>query len=396
MSRRALAFAAVALGLFGCGSCPDGQDPDKTTCTCHDGSKLGPDECEVCKDSDPISLGNLSSHSVSKDFQSACGQEIRFKVGEDVALSAVLHAQAVALDATLSAGDQQVGSLHANAGDQGSHTFFLEKGDYQMRLTGGSPGKFTLDLDAEPTDDKELEPDPGEDRDSAADVGVVPVSPAMVLAGYVGPTDSADYYKVEVDQQSVLTFSVQQVKGHVTMSLIPDAKVLDTANQIGGADVTNADGTVNNLSVPAGVYYFVVKGGTEPALYELYTSVEPYGTEAKRDPGQSWEDEYDLGTIGSKLVDFSNYVGKLDTSDHYRFEVDSNTTLVYSVGDVTGGLAFRLFKDETQIEATDPLAKHDMGTEGLSPNRLELAEGVYHVLVSSTDNSLYTLSFNTE
>jgi hypothetical protein len=393
MSRLVVSLCVATLALA-CGRCPDGTEPTEGTCTCSDGTLVSPEECDLCAGSERLSVGDLSSETVDKSIRPECGQEVAFRLDSNAVVQMSLEAREVGVSASVDAEDQTLGTLNVGAGAKTQQEFALERGAYAIRVSAGAPAEFTLKLNTEPTDEPEAMPDPGEDKDEAHDLGVVPEAEADIQGGYVGPTDEADYFRFRTAELSMLTFSVRNVLGSVWLGLHEDAPLLDASKPFQRLDVNTVDGKLLTIPVPAGDYYFIVSPQAA-SFYELHSSVEAYeGQAAKADPGGDWSEALDLGSVGGERLDVSEYVGGLDEADYYRLELETNGSLTYTLSDVRGNVRARLYEDAVQINLD--VAKDLLDSAGTGTKTIDLGQGTYYFVVTPWADSLYTLSLSLE
>ncbi len=365
-----------------------------------DGTQLDSSECDLCEGAEPVSLEQLDEEliGVRGSLHPQCKREVAFSVGQTAEVIANLESDDGRLSGVIESADgTQVGTLTASADADGQLRPVLERGDYVLVLSTQGQTRYDLTLRAEDFTEAEPAPEPGAEKSSAHDLGVVPSDEASVLGGYVGPTDDEDLVRLEVEQNSMLTLGVREVSARVVLHMLPDAAILERDAPLTMLDVRSPDDGLVSLAAERGTYFISLTPGAA-SYYELRASVEPYLAEPEQDPGEDWEDALDVGALGTSRVDFGGYVGKTDALDFYRFDIDQNATLTYTVDDVEGRVLAQLYEDAVQINRADPLRQLDVRAAdgGAQTGSLDLAAGTYFFVITPTGNALYTLSLSIE
>jgi hypothetical protein len=150
-------------------------------------------------------------------------------------------------------------------------TIQLEKGIYYLRAVpnSGSP-IFDLTVSAEEYAPLEHDPEPGEDPESAQDVGTLGTD-SMVFGGYVGGTDPEDFYRFELASNTTVAFSGDHVFGNVYIQIFAYAATINESMplyQINAADGGNTD----MQSMPSGSYLVrVIPINGNPLSSSLYS-----------------------------------------------------------------------------------------------------------------------------
>ncbi|MDD9932914.1 MAG: hypothetical protein OXT09_04885 [Myxococcales bacterium] len=399
-SLRASYVVPVLFAAAACGPCPDGMQPVEGTCGCMDGTELDSSECDLCEGAEPVSLEQLDEEliGVRGSLHPQCKREVTFRVGQTAEVIANLESDDGRLSGVIESADgTQVGTVSASADADGQLRPVLERGDYVLVLSTQGQTRYDLTLRAEDFTEAEPAPEPGGEKSSAHDLGVVPSDEASVLGGYVGPTDDEDLVRLEVEQNSMLTLGVREVSARVVLHMLPDAAILERDAPLTMLDVRSPDDGLVSLAAERGTYFISLTPGAA-SYYELRASVEPYLAEPEQDPGEDWEDALDIGALGTSRVDFGGYVGRTDALDFYRFDIEQNATLTYTVDDVEGRVLAQLYEDAVQINRADPLRQLDVRAAdgGAQTGSLDLAAGTYFFVITPTGNALYTLSLSIE
>jgi hypothetical protein len=381
-------------------ACPDGFPTNPDTCTCRDGTKLSHDECDLCAGLDAIDLGTARDQDFEDYVRSLCERPITFALDENAVLRLRLTAgaQAVALKLAHDTSTKTAGQVSAPAGAEQDLVLSLPAGTYRALVTtqAAEQVNFALSMRVEPRIPAEPSPDPGTRKEDAQEVG----DPAQlrVFGGYVGDLDGEDYYRVDVPENAVLTYGLSDVSGRVAAQLYQDASLIDENrpySSIQGA--TDAD-AIQAINLENGTYYLrviPVSGGHN--FYTLRVSAEAYETvEHSPEPANDWQDALDLGLIPAKPpLDIGGYVGGTDTEDFYEFELEENSALTYTFGNVLGRVVGQLYAAETQLNLDMHLDRADVAQVDYT-HTVELPAGAYFMRVTpySGTNSLYTLTLS--
>ena len=151
----------------------------------------------------------------------------------------------------------------------------LEAGAYYVRVAPQSQQNsiYDLNLVAKAYAYAEPDPEPGDERSEAADLGTL--TKLVEYGGYVGGTDKVDFYRFELKSNASFRMSIDNVLGDVVVGLYADAAVLDTAKYIKQVSAGEAGATFD-ATQPAGVYLIrVVPYGNSNDLYKL--AISPNG-----------------------------------------------------------------------------------------------------------------------
>jgi len=150
-----------------------------------------------------------------------------------------------------------------------THSLNLEKGPYLVRLTGvGESSLYTLSADAELYEPYEPGEDPGDD-DEPYDLGTLDKL-VDELGGYVGVTDSEDFYAFELEDDNTVTFAVENVLGRVIFQLYEQSSIFAQDDYVSYLDVAT-DAVSEPIALSAGKYLVRItpQNAGVGSLYEL-------------------------------------------------------------------------------------------------------------------------------
>jgi hypothetical protein len=405
--QRSISAILPFLLLAGCelGPCPDNSSPAEGTCTCADGTPIEASECDACEGSEPVDFGVVGGAEQRGSIIAACERRFTFSVSSLVTLQLLVSEanQSIALALQTSSG-VVLGSANASAGADAPLTRNLGPGTYQvvLRSSSGQASPFQLELQAGEYG-SEGDPEPGENQDEAAPLGEL--GTLVTQPGYVGATDTADFYAFSVTEIGTLTYALANTHGAVRGDLYEHTTIFDPNKPIATLDVPPSSmGDTVEFALERGDYLIRVTTTGGDTLYDLQLSGARYDDaldEEAPEPSEDWMEATDIGTVGEHRLDRVGYVGKTDPADYYRFELASNARLIYSLSNVVGSVKADFYTGDEQIDPDRPIGSLTSDTDG-EKGELVLTGGrgeFYLVRITPTDaryGSLYTLSMNVE
>jgi hypothetical protein len=144
----------------------------------------------------------------------------------------------------------------------------LEKRSYFLRVTAPLGDLYTLRVMATSYVVPEPTPEPGDASDPHVVPTLVDDGKAVEFGGYVGKTDEADFYQLELSKNGSLTFALDEVKGAV----IAKVYLRDSFPQMVERETTGAPVTVD---LGTGFYLLeVTPSSPVPSLYTLAIQVD--------------------------------------------------------------------------------------------------------------------------
>ena len=256
----------------------------------------------------------------------------------------------------------------------------LKAGIYYVYVNGGGTGtNYRLTGSANPVTIIDNGP-----FANATDLGVLG-STAPAINDSLSPSNSADYYKFTLSENSAL---------NVQLSGLSDAASLFLFNSEGNrvlAQSTNS-GNVNeviNVNLKVDTYYLQIDGGnTTGTTYQLQASANSLGPVPADGAGNRIEDAKDLGSLTATGITVSDFVGQFngldnDSIDYYKFKLDENSTLKLRLSDLSdNGFLFLVNSDGSR----SLISSNNAGTAD-EVIELNLRADTYHIGVQSVGSS---------
>ena len=256
----------------------------------------------------------------------------------------------------------------------------LKAGIYYVYVNGGGAGtNYRLTGSANPVTIVDNGP-----FANATDLGVLGGT-APAINDSLSPSNSADYYKFTLSENSAL---------NVQLSGLSDAASLFLFNSEGNrvlAQSTNSGNVdeVINVNLKVDTYYLQIDGGnTTGTTYQLQTSATSLGPVPVDGAGNSIEDAKDLGSLTATGITVSDFVGQFngldnDSIDYYKFKLDENSTLKLRLSDLSdNGFLFLVNSDGSR----SLISSNNAGTAD-EVIELNLRADTYHIGVQSVGNS---------
>ncbi|QZZ22803.1 pre-peptidase C-terminal domain-containing protein [Leptothermofonsia sichuanensis E412] len=248
---------------------------------------------------------------------------------------------------------------------------------------------YTLQVAAPPVDNA------GNSLASALDLGSLRGS--QNFNDFVGNIDPRDYYRFSLNTPGTLTAQLTGLNADASLFLIQDR---NNNGQVDGDDIIQFDTSPGAIAksltqvLETGTYFILVQQGTTNANtdYSLTLTVDQAGNtlEAARPIA--------VDTANRSFSDFISETGT-DTSDYYRFSLDSNQTLSLALTTFNQRAAVQLIQDRNGNGIVDPdeilLTQETTGTAPISFSQ-PLEAGTYWLRVlPTTGDANYTLTVST-
>ncbi|CAD5943602.1 pre-peptidase C-terminal domain-containing protein [Planktothrix agardhii] len=244
--------------------------------------------------------------------------------------------------------------------------------------------------------------EPGSNIATAFDLGVLP--DVLSYSQFVGKDDPNDFYRFTLQNNSDFSLSLGGVSNNnsAEVALIKDFNNNNQINSVDG-DVLNfgyAYSSSNeeiNRALEAGTYYVSVYNDSSAGTnYDLRFEVASKPATTPSNPGNTLDTALDLGSLSSS-ISFTDFVGKTDQEDIYRFTLNRNSNVEVIVGGVSQGIILYLIKDDNnngQINSVDgDILDSDSGNVSEITQALEA--GTYYVRVfSDGEGTNYDLRVN--
>lgn len=259
----------------------------------------------------------------------------------------------------------------------------LAAGDYNIwvrRFDGNT--NYSLGLSATPAD-------PGNTLGTAAELGVL--NGRQVVTDSVSSSDPYDYYRFHLNTNSELRLDLTGLSSDADLYLIRDANsngVIDAGEVLGRSILSGSQSELiqlNNLS--AGTYFIQVSRFSGNTSYALTLTADA--------AGETLSSARNIGVLNSSRS-YSDFVGSIDTSDFYRFQINSSSDLTLNLRGLAADADLFLIRDFNNnglIDNGEVLRNSRLS--GNTPESITLsglAAGNYFVLVSQfAGNTNYTL-----
>jgi hypothetical protein len=200
--------------------------------------------------------------------------------------------------------------------------------------------------------------EPGSNIATAFDLGVLP--DVLSYSQFVGKDDPNDFYRFTLQNNSDFSLGLGGVSGQTKFALIKDFNNNNQINSVDG-DVLNSDSASSgvaeiNRTLEAGTYYVSVYNESSAGTnYDLRFEVASKPATTPSNPGNTLDTALDLGSLSSS-ISFTDFVGKTDQEDIYRFTLNRNSNVEVIVGGVSQTIRLNLIKDDNnngQINSVD-------------------------------------------
>lgn len=244
--------------------------------------------------------------------------------------------------------------------------------------------------------------DPGDNLSTSADLGVILGRRIANLNQQLGNSDRDDIYQFTLATITDIGFSINSLDGEVNAQLIYDSnnnKLIDAGESIFSTNTGSLIEFTRTLGV--GTYYLTVSTPRTDSIIN-YT-ITPAATTIRAsnpvDPGDTLSTALDLGTLNNSTINSQDFVGVVDTSDIYRFYLNSISNFELQINGLTGqdSVDAQLIFDQNnngQIEIE--YISFDTSTSSISLFET-LGIGTYYVRVqpsSNSSNTNYNINFS--
>ncbi len=218
---------------------------------------------------------------------------------------------------------------------------------------------------------------------------------------FIGTNDPDDYYRFALGKTSNLNISLTGLNGKARLELIYDANgngKYDTGERL----YESSEGQ-NNVSITpilgAGTYFIRAYplSDKDNINYKLDISASPSLVTTPRDPGSNYSRVVDIGTVNETSRNFTDFVGTVDRSDFYRFNLTqiSNFSLSFTgLRDFTYAEVLYDVNGNGEFDSEEKL--YDTYGSRFNDGSIQatLGAGNYFIRVytfNSSDNSNYTI-----
>ena len=273
-------------------------------------------------------------------------------------------------------------------------------GEELVRLNGIQPSVITSAdfVGGSPTPLPQGEP--GSNIATALDLGAIPNQ--LNYSQFVGKDDPNDFYRFTLQNNSDFSLVLGAVSNETKVDLIKDFNNNNQVNS-GDGDIldysygrSSSNGEINR-ALEAGTYYIQVSNNSG-TNYDLRLEVASKPATTPSNPGNTLNTALDLGSLSSS-INFTDFVGKSDQVDIYRFTLNRNSDVELIVGAVNQETKLDLIKDYNnngQINSGDgDILDYSYGRSSSNGEITKALEaGTYYIQVSNNAATNYDLRVN--
>lgn len=267
------------------------------------------------------------------------------------------------------------------------------RGEVRYKLTA-SATVATINNPGGTPDDNE----PGEILSTARDVGIL--AGTYTNQEFVGTTDAVDFYKFTLNDVANLQARVNGTTSGTQIELIRDGngnglvdvdEVLASSNSSGSALLSSI-----TEDLPPGTYFVKVAPSSSSAStqYQINLVATPFGGTISPEPGNTLPVARDLGVF-SGTFSAKEYVGKIDSSDIYKFTLNDIANLQINVNGTSANTQIKLIRDINNnglLDNDETLASDtNFSSTFLSSITQDVPSGTYFVAVEPRNISASTL-----
>jgi hypothetical protein len=295
--------------------------------------------------------------------------------------------------------------------DSAGNAEIVRNGEVLAILNGVAPASVTanefIGVVPEPTPTGDPLPPPGSTLAAATDLGVL-TEAGLSLQDFVGDRDLNDYYRFTLPSNGRFSSTLGAVTESTEIQLIKDFNNNGMIDQGDGDFLENRiatsreNGTISR-DIEAGTYYVrVLPRFSNNTNYDLRFTFTPQPSTAPANPGFNMRNALDLGVISPQETrSFTEFVGDTDGNDFYRFTLDSNRDVEFTLGSVRESADIQLiedFNDNFVIDRGDGEILEDRlaTSRGNGTISRALPAGTYYVRVVPrfSNNTNYNLSIS--
>ncbi|MBD2438635.1 ELWxxDGT repeat protein [Nostoc sp. FACHB-110] len=259
----------------------------------------------------------------------------------------------------------------------------LASGTYYVRVFPGtttSSTNYNLQL--------AFNPDPADNAGNtlaqALNINTLTSTPAR-FTDYVNSVDTQDYYRFDLTSSALIDLSLTPATGNADVQLLNSS-----GSSIVNSILTGTTTDTIRRSLNAGTYYIYVYPASGAATnYELSVSASAIGPDIAPNTRATAKN---IGTLNS-LQTFNDFVGNIDTTDFYSFNVTNRSTFSLTLS----GLSDNADVDLYNSAGTIVQSASQTGNASENINTTLLA-GTYYLRVRAinTAETFYNLSLSAE
>ncbi|MGB6294790.1 MAG: pre-peptidase C-terminal domain-containing protein [Rivularia sp. (in: cyanobacteria)] len=202
----------------------------------------------------------------------------------------------------------------------------------------------------------------------------------------VGRADSNDYYRFTLNQNSDFKLSLSGLTENADVWLLNSSGRTITSSRKSG----NSSEAINR-QLDAGNYFIRVlpRTGTNTD-YNLGVSATPL---TPRDFAGNTLNRARLISVGSRTTNFTDWVGRTDTNDYYRFTLNQNSNFKLSLSGLKANADVQLIQDingNSRIDANEILGSSNLKGNSTESIIVPLSSGQYFVRIYPGENGINT------
>ncbi len=193
-------------------------------------------------------------------------------------------------------------------------------------------------------------------------------------------SETHDLYSFNIQGSSSFSLSLDDLSADADVMLIKDKNangIFDVGERIAYSNNGGTFAESINTRLSAGTYYIeVYPYGDIETGYSLGVSAVPFDS-----AGNTFNDAREVA-VDSQTKSISDWVGKIDSQDYYRFNLSNSSDVKLVVDDLSDDADLQLFNDKGNILAS---SRNYGSTSELITQTLEA--GNYYVEINSYNNS---------
>ncbi len=223
-------------------------------------------------------------------------------------------------------GDEIISTSGQNSGE----TMTLQPGTYTARVTNYYSGdeptyKVSFSSGAIPVGTSAVN-SAGTSVATAVNLAT-PTSTGTTYTDWVGTADPSDYYKFTLTSPSIVSLTLSGMSNSNSLYLLDAAGNTITSTSGSSPHSNNGVTTTDYTSLvdvlAAGTYYTDVTTNSSGTGYSLAVAATPIPDAAGNGIGSA----LNIGTLGTNVLNYSDYVGAVDRDDYYQFTLSTASTV---------------------------------------------------------------------
>jgi Bacterial pre-peptidase C-terminal domain len=246
---------------------------------------------------------------------------------------------------------------------------------------------------------------PAGTRANPIDLGLLTGIPVGRSQDVAGGFEAPKVYKFQLGQISDVSIALSQVAGGGTMRLYYDTNrngqfdLSDNSTIDSGEGSESSNRPISSVLPATGTYFLEVSRDFQynTMVYNLAVNTTPVPGNIPTDPGSEPTTAYNLGTLnrGGRL-EAKDYVGRIDSTDIYRFNLSETSNVTFGRLDVAGDINVEAIvyqdKNNNNLLELNEFIGQIIGNQGST----NLQAGSYYLSVkqSNVSNTAYTVTIS--